>query len=300
MKSTALLLTVSTLFISTIVSAQPHQPSDDVKGFTEPYRSIEIAAPEMGTLSKISVEEGQAVNSGSILANLNEDVLAASLAMATESKESKGKLNSAMAELQMQTEKLKKINGLFERRHASQAELDRAKSQWEVAKAQVQAVQDDLRIKAFEIKRIQAQIEQKRLRTPINGIVTRVFKDEGEFVSANDPVVATVVQLDPLLVVFSVPQESASQLNAGQTLPLKIENSKTVNGVVEFVSPTADAQSGTCRVKIKIDNPDHTLSSGLACYLIGVQGSDPQNGNLMQASSPLNSSPLHSPLPAKK
>ncbi len=264
------LFVVAAFLLPAICSAQ----TNSIKGFTEPYRSIEIAAPEMGTLSQVSVAEGDHILAGTIVANLNEEVLTASLAMAQESSRAQGKLNSAKAELALQTEKLDKLAGLLERRHASQTEVDRARAQLEVAQAKVETAQDDLRIRTFEVKKIQAQLEQRRLRSPIDGIVTQVFKEQGEFVSANDPTVVTVVQLNPLLAVFSVPQDQVNSIQAGQTAQIQIDGvSETISCLVEFVSPTADAQSGTSRVKVRIPNATLELASGRACFLL-AEGAD--------------------------
>ena len=239
-----------------------------VKAFTEPYRSIDIAASETGILSELLVKEGDRIEAGGLLAKLNDEVLAASLAIGKETTESEGASNSALAELKMQQDRFNKLTGLFSRQHASQIELDRARSQLDIATAKVESVQDDLRIKKFEMKRIEAQLEQRKLRTPITGVVTEIFKDEGEFVSPADPTVMKVVQLNPLRVIFSVPQEEVSRLKVDDAVPLDIGGTE-VTGRVEFVSPTADAQSGTCRVKIQIQNDDLSLASGQACYLKG-------------------------------
>ena len=104
-----------------------------VKAFTEPYRSIEIAASETGILSELLVKEGDRVEAGGLLAKLNDDVLVASLAVGIESTESEGAIKSAMAELKMQQDRFDKLSGLFARRHASQTELDRAQSQLEIS-----------------------------------------------------------------------------------------------------------------------------------------------------------------------
>jgi len=260
---TLLLPVVTCLLLGTSTFAQ-----ENIKAFTEPYRSIEIAAPETGTIARLSVEEGDHIKAGAILANLNEEVLTASLAVAKETTTSKGPLKSATADFQMQQERYQKIQGLFNRRHASQTELDRAQAQLEMAAAKVESAEDDLRVRTLEMRRIEAQIEQRRVRSPIDGVVTEIFKDEGEFVSPNDPKVMTVVQLNPLRVIFSVPQTETSRLKVDQSVPVLIEG-KELNGIVKFISPTADAQSGTCRVKIQIDNSELTLSSGQACYLKG-------------------------------
>ncbi|MDB2685696.1 efflux RND transporter periplasmic adaptor subunit [Mariniblastus sp.] len=260
--SNLLAVTALTVCCSTAVG------QEYVKAFTEPYRSIEIAASETGILSKLLVEEGDQIEAGGLLAKLNDEVLAASLAVGKQTTESEGATKSAMAELKMQKNRFDKLNGLFQRRHASQTELDRARSQLDIATAKVESVQDDLRIKKFEMKRIEAQLEQRKLRSPIDGVVTEIFKEEGEFVSPTDPTVMKVVQLNPLRIIFSVAQEDVSRLKNDDVVPL-VTNGKEFVGKVEFVSPTADAQSGTCRVKIRIENDDLSLASGQACYLKG-------------------------------
>jgi len=83
--------------------------------------------------------------------------------------------------------------------------------------------------------------------SPIDGVVTRVYKDAGEFVSPNDPIIVKVVQLDPLLIVFSVPVAEARKLAAEATVKVRIESAeKPVEGVVEFVSPMGTHKAAPC------------------------------------------------------
>ena len=60
----------------------------------------------MGSLARIQVKEGDRVTAGQLLANLDDDVLQASLRMAEANLKSRGKLNSALAELRLQAERL--------------------------------------------------------------------------------------------------------------------------------------------------------------------------------------------------
>ena len=261
-----------------------------IKGFTEPYHSVDLATSESGTVSEISVEEGEYVRADSILARINESVLLAALEVVNESANSKGKLNSALAEWRMQQQRLERIEGLFSRQHASQNELDRVRSQLEIAQAQVESARDELRVKVREAKKIEAQLELRRLRTPIDGVVTRIFKETGEFVSVNEPAVVRVVQLNPLKVIFSIPHEDAKLLQAGRLIDVQIGLKKEpASGLVEFVSPTADAQSGTCRVKVRIDNPGLKWPSGVECRLDSnfrqLAGKRQGNSNQFQKSS---------------
>lgn len=259
--------------------------AQELDGFAEPYRQIEIAAAEMGTLAKVSVQEGDRVKAGQLLASLNDEVLVASLKMAQEAMAAEGKLKSATAELKLQQTRYEKMLGLRERRHASQAEVDRAATQLEIAQAQFEAVQEELTVKKLEYQRILAQLEQRRIKSPIDGIVTRVTKDQGEFVSPTDPVVATVVQLDPLLVVFSVPKELTRQLRKDEEIRINFDRTAAL-GVIEFISPTSDAQSGTTRVKVRVPNPKLALQGGDACTLVLDMGEVSDASNVAGARPP--------------
>ena len=241
----------------------------EIDGFTEPYRDIEVAAGEMGRIIHLNVREGDRVKVGQLLARLDDDVLNATLNIAKAAMDSSGRLEAAQAELQMYEESLEKLRELLARTHATPREVDRANSQKEMAEARVKVTREELRVKLLEFERTRTQLEQRRVLSPIEGIVTHLYKDEGEFVSPNDPVVVKVVQLDPLVVVFSVPLGDAKNLATKDSVEIRIESSKkTVQGVVEYVCPTAEPQSGTTRVRVRIPNSDETIPSGVTCHLL--------------------------------
>lgn len=261
-----LALLPTTLLGQSLMGELPNAP---IKSFTEPYRNIEVAASEMGTVARIDVQQGTRVSKGQLLGQLNNDVLEATKAMIEAALEARGNLDTALSELKIQEETLQKVEGLFRRKHASQIELDRARGQVAVARARVQAVRDELRIKTLERQRVNAQLRQREFRSPIDGIVTDILKDVGEFVSSNEPIVFKVVQLDPLLVVFSLPEDQAQRLNANQSIQVSFGQGKaTAVAVVEFVSPVAEAQSGTFRVRVRIPNPTQKLRSGIPCFFV--------------------------------
>lgn len=241
----------------------------EVEGFTEPYRDIDVAAAETGLLEAVEVKEGDRVKAGQLLVRLDEAVLRATLAIAKNAMESQGRLESAEAELELQSKIVDKLHKLLERRHASPQEIERAESQKKIAAAYVRTIREEHCTKSLEYERVRLQFERRRLTSPIDGIVTQIFKDRGEFVSLSDPVVLKVVQLDPLLVVFFVPARHGRVLSNGETVDVHIADSAApVQGKIEFVSPAVDPQSGTMRVRVRIPNPEERLMSGLPCRLI--------------------------------
>lgn len=242
-------------------AAQVHAAG--VEGFTEPFQSIDVAAAEPGLIVSVVVEEGDRVSKGQILANLDQEVLKASLAVARAGMEAKGQLQSAKAELRLKKVRLVRLTDLRKRDHASQEEVDRAQTEMEVSEARVQAAEEALLIKEKEFDKIMAQLDRRLIRSPIDGVVTHMFKDEGEFVAPTDPVVMTVVQLDPLLATFSVSDRMARRLTSGDSVTLKFEDgTSSGSGTVIFVSPVTDAQSSTVRVKVRLPNADGKYRSG--------------------------------------
>ncbi len=249
----------------------------DISAFIEPYRDIDVATSEMGTLAYLNVKEGDHVTRGQVLGGLDEDVVRANLEVAQKAKEARGRLVSAEEELAFQTENLRKIRQLIERQHASAEELARTETQQRIAEAQVLSIREELELKSAEYTRTEAMLLEKQIRSPIDGMVTQIYKDVGEFISASSPVVIKVVKLDVLLVQFAVPANAASEFKAGRTVPLSIgsEHTKTV-GVIEFVSPIKDPQSNTVRLRMRIDNSQGQFSSGDSCWLALTSSGDDQ------------------------
>jgi len=234
-----------------------------VEAFTEPYRDVAVAAPEMGALAEIKVVEGDTVKKGDLIAVLDDDILRASLEVARRSMSAEGMLQSAQADLQMKKTEQEKLKQLRERNHASQQELDRMETDLLVAKARLLSVREELEVKQLEFRRIEAQLEQRSIRAPMDGIISDLSREAGEFVSPSDPTIARIVQLDPLLVVFSVPLAQRNHISKHQRVRLKIGATEEVQeGIVEYVSPTSDSSNSSVRVKVGVPNSDGRFQSG--------------------------------------
>ena len=257
--------------------------NEPIEGFTEPFHDIDVAAAEMGVLTKIHVVEGDRVRAGQLLAQLDDSVLRAALEIVKTEMATAGRLESAQAELDLQTDLLEKLQGLLDRKHASMQEVARAMSQKKVLAARLKTVNEELTIKSYEMRRIERQIDQRRVLAPIDGVVTRVPKQVGEFVSPGDPVTAKVVQLDPLIVNFPVPLPLTRELKKGGKVKLIVEGSGDQEGTIDFISPTADGQSGTTRVRVKILNPSEKIACGVPTQLILASQGPSQPSKLNKA-----------------
>lgn len=257
------LLALTVLLMTTTVAS-----GSEVDGFTEPFRTVEVAAVETGTIKSIEVKEGQRVSTGQVLARLDDDVHLALLAIAKEAMQARGQLKSASVEVDLRLDRLAKLETLRVEGHARQEEVDRARTDLEIAKARVLTAEELLLVKKLEYRKIYVQLERRTVRSPIDGIIKRLHKDPGEFVAPNDPYVLELVDLDKLLASFAVPSHEAVRLKEGQDISVGLDDvDQTVTGVVEFVSPVTDAESGTVRVKVRVANHEGKYRSGERCTL---------------------------------
>jgi RND family efflux transporter MFP subunit len=239
-----------------------------VEGFTSPYRVLQIGAPEPGIVEELLVREGDAVRKGDVLARLDTDVHLMLLAIAKKSMELEGKLMASRAELSLRERRLATIDRLHSEGHARREEYERAVADRDIAAGNVLSAEEQLLLKKLEHDKIVAQIERRNVRAPLDGFVTSLLKQVGEFAAPNDPELLVLVQLDPLLAEFAVAWSQAKQLKVGDEVTVLFdESNQRVRGKVEFVSPLTDAESGTVTVKVRLANPDGRLRSGDHCTL---------------------------------
>lgn len=233
---------------------------------TEPYESSKIAAAEQGVIHQIKVAEGQFIEAGQVLAELDLGILLESRKLAELRANSESAINSAKAELRLRESQKKNMDDLIESGHANPFEVEQVVAKFEQATAEYEGALEKRAENQAELKRIDAEIKRRAIRSPISGVITEVHKRHGEFVSANDPIFATVVQLDRLRVRFYLNSDTTSQLLAGQRVTIYVgKNQVAVEGVIEFVSPVVEPKTGLARVNVLIANDGLRFRSGVVC-----------------------------------
>lgn len=242
--------------------------ADEVEGFTTPYRVLNIAAPDPGVVDELLVREGDRVERGDVMVRLDNEVHLALLAIAKAGMELEGRLTAAQAELVMRQTRYDKLVQLDAEVHLRPEEIDRAQSDLEIARGNALAAQEELLLKRLEYERIKAQINRRHIRAPIDGVVSTILKQQGEFAAANDPGLLVLVQLDPLYAEFAVPRGDLARLRLDDSINVYFaDGAEPARGTIEFISPLTDAESGTVRVKVKIPNPQNRYRSGDRCSL---------------------------------
>ena len=243
-------------------------PGAEIEGFTEPYRTRNVSTTETGIVTSMEVREGHRVEAGQVIAKLDRDVQEVLLALAKKNVELKGRLESAQAELGLQISRLSKLEELFQKGHARQEEVERTRADVAIARGHVLAAEEEMAVRQLEYERTVIQLKRRVVESPAAGVVSKVLKEVGEFVAPTDPHLVEIVQLDQLLATFSVASQQAASLTPNQAVQVRLaDTNEKVPGVVEFVAPVTDAESGTVRVKVRLDNADGRHRSGQRCGL---------------------------------
>ncbi len=233
--------------------------------FLEPSQIVDISSPFRNRITDIHVGIGDRVKAGQLLAELDSQVLRATLDSAETAASFQGRIDSAKALVSMQQDRYKMLQELEKSGNARPQELVKAHTDLVMARAQLQSALDDRTLKKHEAGIIRAQIEERKLRSPVDGVVVKISRQQAELIGGGDgEEFMTVVQLDPLLAVFHVPPDISRNLQEGAGIPLESGGAR-VTGEIDFISPVINAQSGTVEVRVTITNPDNKLISGSRC-----------------------------------
>lgn len=245
--------------------------AEGIVAFTEPYRTAAIVPSESGNLESLPVKVGDRVTTGQILGSLDCEILRAQRKIALAKAEATGELQAAKAELKVRKSLFERYQALRQQSNeASELEVERKRADFEIQEAKVRSVEDMLALNRLEVELLDAQIQKRKLESPIEGLISSVDFEAGDFVAPGQtkPVV-TIVEIDRLRATFHVPSLKATQLSVGEVAALRfLEPSRTAEGKIETISPVTDPRTGTVQVRVVIPNTQQAFRSGWRCELL--------------------------------
>ncbi len=224
-------------------------------GTVTPLQSVTVHSRVDGQLLAVHFTEGQIVSAGQLLANLDSRPFEAQLQQA------QGQLARDAALLDNARIDLDRYNRLLE--------LDSvAKQQVDTQEALVHQYQGTVKVDSAAVRNAALQLEYTRISSPLRGRVGLRLVDPGNIIHASDPNGITVItQLQPISVLFSVPQDVLPQVmsryQSGQPLPVSLYGRdgqrELAEGRVATVDNEIDPTTGTVKVRADFDNDDRSL-----------------------------------------
>jgi membrane fusion protein, multidrug efflux system len=224
-------------------------------GTVQGFNTVLVRTRVDGQIDKIAFKEGQLVNQGDLLVQIDPRPFQAALDQA-KAKKAQDAANLANANLDLQ--RFTKL-GEF----ATRQQTDTQRST--VAQLTAQLAADDA-----AIFNAQTQVDYTTVKAPISGVAGLRQVDVGNIVNASTQTgIVTIAQIEPIAVIFTAPEDQLPYINEAQsTQPLKVialttDGKKTLSdGTLSVVNNQVDTTSGTIRLKAVFDNKNHALWPG--------------------------------------
>jgi multidrug efflux system membrane fusion protein len=224
-------------------------------GTSTPYASIQIRTRIDNTaVTSVRVAEGAEVKEGDILFTLDDRTIKAQIAQI------QAQIEKDQAQIAQSREDLSRADSLLSRNAGAATTRDTAATAVKMAQAQLVSDQASL-------ASAQATLDYTVIRAPVPGRIGSIPAKPGSTVRTSDSApLATVNQLDPAVVAFSIPQDRLIELREAMTkgsVRVDVTTGKhTLTGAVAFIENTIDASTGTILVKADIPNQNEILWAG--------------------------------------
>ncbi|WP_251972156.1 efflux RND transporter periplasmic adaptor subunit [Sphaerotilus microaerophilus] len=231
----------------------------------EPERSADVGSPVAGVIERIEVERGQRVRKGQVLAVLRAEVERASLDVAKSRADSNADLEAAAANAAFNRDRLVRAEDLFRQSFISQQALDQARTEARLADQKLKQAREQRAISRQERDVAEAQLSQRVIRSPMDGVVAERHAAAGE--RADDKPLLRIARIDPLRVQLVVPTSLYGQVRVGGKVGVSPElpGAARLIARVTMVDKVIDPASNTFRVQLELPNPDLALPAGLRC-----------------------------------
>ncbi len=191
-----------------------------------------VIRPEIGgRLSKIAFSEGQSVEKGALLFELDDAV-------------QRAQLDQALAQLELRRSDFRRAEALLTDAAISVRERDEAHAQWKLAEAGASLAR--------------AQLDKTRIVAPFAGTLGLRSVSEGDYLQPGQTLV-NLADSARLKVDFRIPESQATRVRVGQKLNL---DGHALSGKLYAIDPIIDAAGRSLVLRGILDNSQQSLRPG--------------------------------------
>ncbi len=235
----------------------------------EPLQRVELRSTVEGRIDAIAVDRGGEVRKGQVLVELESGADRAALEAARYRAVMEGQVKTAQSRRDAAQTKLQRRDELVQEQFIAAQDRDDSAGEMKLAEAGIVEAQDNRRLAELEQRRLQELIEQRRIRSPITGVVTERLQQVGEIAQVGESAkpILRLAQINPLRVDVVLPVGLFGSIRSGMqatVLPEHPQNSSYA-AKVSVIDRVVDSASGTFRVRLDLPNPKGDIPAGVKC-----------------------------------
>ena len=185
----------------------------------EPDRVADVGSASVGVIESIQVERGDFVTAGQVIARLSAGVERASVAVAESRARADAELKAAEAAADLAKAKLNRARDLLKSEFISPQALEQAQAESRMADERARQTRDARDVAQREFQLSAAQLGQRIIRAPFEGIVVERYRTQGERIE-REPVVR-IARIHPLRVEAIAPADRFGSIQSGQVGQVK-------------------------------------------------------------------------------
>lgn len=231
----------------------------------KPEMYVELSSPVDGVLESVLVETSDTVQKGQVLAKLESSVEMAQVNLSRQEASVVDVIEGKKIESEFSKRNKDRLDQLYKKQIGSLADNDKANTEADLTRQALNKAISDKKIAELKYKLATAQLEQKSIKSPINGIVVERYAMPGETVE-NRPIMK-LAQIDPLRVELVAPAALFGQISKGMSAEIRPEKpaNQSYQATVTSVDKLIDPASGSFTVRLALPNPNDKLVGGVNC-----------------------------------
>lgn len=257
-------------------------------GRVQPETEVKISPDVSGEIIELPVREGDRVSQGQLLARIQPDFYAAQVEQAQANvSQSRANMAQRRADLISAELEFNRQRELFERNVISQSDLERAESQYEVAKAGLEAAEYAVESAVARLREGREQLGKTAIYAPMNGTVSQLNVEMGERVVGTSQMAGTemmrIARLDQMELEVDVNENDVVNVSLGDSARISVDAypDRTFRGVVTEIANSArvtgagsQEQVTNFPVKVRFID-DHNLDDDLIAGVATSEGAVP-------------------------
>ena len=234
----------------------------------DPSLVVEIGSAEAGIIQSVSVQRGDLVTEGQLVAKLESGAEQVALDYARARATDTSPLEIAQSRIDLLATEAQRARELGAKNLLAKSVVESAVSQHQQAILELRQAEFEKRLAALDETRVAAQLARRDIHAPVDGIVITRMIGPGEYVFAQAPIIQ-IARINPLHIEVFLPTDVFNNVKLGQIA--KVKPAAPIGGEYDaeviVIDRVFDAASDTFGVRLKLDNPDGKLVAGIDCKI---------------------------------